>query len=307
MVMTTSPERRRHRGRRWVTRIAVALGVLVALVAVYGTAVEPRFILDEEHHPVALPGLTVEADDFQVAVLSDLQVGMWWANTGMVERAVDVVVEEDPDAVLLGGDFVYSSDPDIPTQVDSLLGLLSPILESGIPAFAVLGNHDYAVGAEEELTAALEDAGVPVLSNEAATVEGTGSGPAPPLHVVGLGPVVPDLVDVPAALDGVPDDAPRVVLMHNPTAFPELPAGAAPLAVAGHTHCGQIALPGTPHWSYLGLTDEEEIVADGWAPDSYGAEGNRLFVTCGLGFSVVPVRINAPPQVAFFTLTAAAR
>lgn len=49
----------------------------------------------------------------------------------------------------------------------------------------------------------------------------------------------------------------------------------------------------------LDLTAEEEAIADGFAPDDYGARGNRLFVTCGIGFSVVPIRINAPPQVAF--------
>ena len=52
-------------------------------------------------------------------------------------------------------------------------------------------------------------------------------------------------------------------MMHNPTAFADMPASTAPLAVAGHTHCGQIALPGTPRWSYLGLNEEERVVADG--------------------------------------------
>ncbi len=119
---------------------------------------------------------------------------------------------------------------------------------------------------------------------------------------MGIGPETRGLADVDEALSTVPDDAPRVVLMHNPTVFDELPAGTAPLAVAGHTHCGQVTLPGTPRWAYLALTSEEKIVADGWAPEDHGAEGNSLFVTCGIGFSLAPVRINAPPQVAFFEL-----
>ena len=90
--------------------------------------------------------------------------------------------------------------------------------------------------------------------------------------------------------------------MHNPTAFPEMPPGSAPLTVAGHTHCGQIALPGLPRWSWLGLTEEEKVVADGWSAPDYGAEGNALYVTCGLGFSALPMRVNAPPQVVFFDL-----
>lgn len=289
--------------KRWLTRIAIALGVTTVLLVVYGVAVEPRFILDEERWTVAVPELGEEWAGTDVSVVSDMQIGMWWANEDMVEQAIEAIVTDDPDVALLGGDFVYSREPDIPTQVDRVMELLDPLLESGIPTYAVLGNHDYAVGATDELTSALEDAGVPVLHNEALAVPGPDTdGDGQPLYVVGIGPAVPGQVDIDAALDGVPDDAPRVVLMHNPTTFDELPAGTAPLALAGHTHCGQIALPGTPRWSYMALTEEEAIVADGWAPAEYGADGNRMFVTCGIGFSVLPMRINAPPQIAFFEL-----
>lgn len=287
-------------------RVAIALAVFLALLALYGVLVEPRLILDERRYAVPLPALGPEWEVLEVAVFSDLQVGMWWANTGMVERVVDRVVEADPDVVLLGGDFVYSSDPSAARQVDTVLSLLSPLLDSGIPIFAVLGNHDHAVGAAEQLTAALEDSGVDVLRNEAATLPAAGGAdPAQPFYVVGLGPARPGLADAEQALDSVPEDAPRVVLMHNPTAFPSLPAGSAPLAVAGHTHCGQIALPGSPDWSYLALMEEEALVADGYAPQSYGAPGNELFVTCGIGFTLLPARIGAPPQVVFFELVPA--
>ncbi len=287
---------------RWTARIGIAFGVVLASLLVYGVLIEPRLVLDEERATVAMPRLGAELDGTELAVISDVQLGMWFANTGMVERAVETAVAAEPDVVLLGGDFVYSTDPDIQTQIDALLELFGPLLDSGIPTFAVLGNHDYAVGAADELTTALEDNGVAVLSNEAAPLPGTADSAGPALHIVGIGPATPGLADVDAALRGVPDDAPRVVLMHNPTVFPELPAGSAPLTLAGHTHCGQVALPGRPNWAYLALTEEEKVVADGWAPEDHGAEGNRMFVTCGIGFSLAPIRINAPPQVAFFEL-----
>ncbi|MCZ2822832.1 MULTISPECIES: metallophosphoesterase [unclassified Modestobacter] len=286
--------------RRWFVRGGLALLAALVLLLGYGVLIEPRLVLDEDRYAVELPRLPAESAGLEVALLADMQIGMWWANTGMVERAVERVLEDEPDLVLLGGDFVYHAGPDVEPEVEAAMDLLSPLLDSGIPTYAVLGNHDYASDAAEELTAALEGAGVPVLLNESEPVPGTGEDP---LHVVGVGPVRPGLVDVDQALSGLPDDAPRVVLMHNPTAFPEMPPGSAPLTVAGHTHCGQIALPGLPRWSWLGLTEEEAVVADGWSAADYGAEGNALFVTCGLGFSVVPMRINAPPQVVFFELT----
>jgi uncharacterized protein len=286
----------------WSGRLAIALGILLVGLLVYGVFIEPRLILDEERAEVPVPGLGEELAGTQVAVLSDFQLGMWFANEGMAGRAVETVVAAEPDVVLLGGDFVYSTSPDVQEQIDTLMDVLDPLLGSGIPTYAVLGNHDYEVGAADELTTALTDVGIPVLGNAAVPVPGPVDERTRQLHVVGIGPDVPNRVDVRAALADVPDGAPRVVLMHNPTVFDQLPAGTAPLALAGHTHCGQVALPGTPDWGYLALTSEERIVADGWAPEGFGAEGNRMFVTCGIGFSVAPIRINAPPQVAFFTL-----
>ena len=320
--------------KRIAKRIAVALAVTLTALLIYGVAIEPRLILDEERQEVTIPGLPEAWNGAQIAVLSDLQVGMWLANTAMAERAVQRVVAARPAAVLLAGDFVYSESPAVPEQVDTVLDLLAPLLETTVPVVAVLGNHDYDIGAADELTAALTRRGVTVLRNEAvelappddggdlpedegaapdpsgsaATQDRTNVAGRPPgrqLYVVRVGPPRPGRADPRRALAGAPDDAPRVVLMHNPSTFPSLPSGSAPLAVAGHTHCGQIALPGLPAWSWIALRAEERVVTDGFAPASYGEPGNRLFVTCGIGFSLVPIRIAAPPQVVLFELVAA--
>ena len=283
----------------------MALGVLLLLVVgltVYGAVVEPRFILDERRYEVTLPRLPEEHPGTTVAVFSDLQLGMWWANTGMVERIVRRAVEAEPDAVLIAGDFLYSESPDVAEQVEVALDLLAPLLEAGIPTFAVLGNHDYATNGADEVVAALEERGVEVLQNESLPLSGVEGNGGEALHVVGLGPHRPGLTDPQAALREVPDDAPRVVMMHNPASFPMLPANSAPLSVAGHTHCGQIAIPGFPRGSWLALPMDERVVVDGFAAESYGAEGNDVFVTCGIGFSRFPVRIGAAPQLVFFEL-----
>ena len=284
--------------------VGAALAIGVAATVGYGVGVEPRFVLDERRVTAALPRLDPSWEGERIAVFSDLQVGMWLANTAMIERVVERVVELDPAAVLLVGDFVYSESPDVRVQVDEVLRLLRPISDAGIPALAVLGNHDYAVGAADELARALPAAGIEVLRNDSAVLPAPEGVSGEPLHVVGLGPSKPPLADPVEALADVPEDAARITMMHNPTAFPLLPPRSAPFTVAGHTHCGQIALPGTPRWSYLALTDEEKLVADGFAPAEYGAEGNAMFVTCGIGFSLIPMRINAPPQLVLINLTA---
>ncbi len=196
---------------------------------------------------------------------------------------------------------MYSTDPPVAGQVDLVLDLLQPVLTADIPIYAVLGNHDHAVNAAPELRTALEDHGIEVLSNEAATIPLDG-GEAAPLHVVGVGSLLAGHSRPTEAFDDVPDGAPRIVVMHNPRSFPDIPEHEAPLSVAGHTHCGQISVPGTPRWSYMQLRYDHQVVVDGFAPPDYGAEGNALFVTCGIGFSLVPIRLSAPPQVVFFEL-----
>ncbi|MEC4806312.1 MAG: hypothetical protein SAJ12_20840 [Jaaginema sp. PMC 1079.18] len=99
----------------------------------------------------------------------------------------------------------------------------------------------------------------------------------------------------------VPQDRPRIALMHNPDSFEAFPPNTAPFAVAGHTHGGQIRLPYSPQWSWLALAKEDEVFADEWAK-GYGAAGNNLYVNRGIGFSDIPIRINCAPEITFFTL-----
>lgn len=283
---------------RALRNVVVTVAAAVLLLVVYGVAIEPRLRLDEQHHRAQLPALPAELDGTRVALFSDLQVGMWWANTGMVRRIVDRVVELDPDVVLLAGDFVYGTATEPPAQVDHVVELLQPLVDQDIPTFAVMGNHDHAVGAAAMLGDRFEAHGVRVLHNAAARLSLDGAD----LHVVGIGSHRVGESHPEDAFDDVPTGAPRVVVMHNPASFRSIEEHHAPLAVAGHTHCGQIALPGTPAWSYLALRADERIVTDGFAPRGHGHDGNALFVTCGIGFSLVPMRISAPPQLVVFEL-----
>ena len=286
------------------------LGLFVALLLVWGAGIEPR-LLDTEEYTVPIPDLPAAWEGQRVAVFGDTQVGMWWANTGTARDAVEEIIEARPALALFVGDFVYKPDSAI---IREAVDIMRPLGASGIPTYAVLGNHDYSLyeeGSEPrpELVAYLEElveeAGIPVLKNEAVRVEPPGGDPASggePLWVVGIGSEWAENAHPDVALAGVPADAPRLVLMHNPTTFPRVPAEAAPLSVAGHTHGGQIRFPFTPDASWMGITRPGDLVVDAWAPEDVGQAGNRLYVNRGIGFSVVPVRVNCTPELTLFTL-----
>lgn len=220
------------------------------------------------------------------------------------------VLEAQPALVLIAGDFVYQADS---TQMMQAADLIRPLTDARIPVVAVFGNHDYGMMGESDepqvhvarhLRSRLEATGLLVIENESVRIRTAGGGP--PLHVVGLGSVWVGRSRPLTALAQLPVDAPRLVLMHNPVSFLELPPQAAPLALAAHTHGGQICVPYTPSKSWLRIARSHEVIADGWAKDSIGAPGNRLYVNRGIGFSLVPRRLSRP-KLTLFTLRRANR
>ena len=280
------------------------IGLVLVGLLVYGVAIEPRLLLDDEAFEAELPGLRPGWDGKTVALVADFQVGMWLGNVGMAREAVDDAISDRVSLALIAGDFVYEPDS---ARVREAVAVVRPLVEAGIPTVAVLGNHDYSLMKESSqvvhqyadyLTAELEAAGVRVLQNEAVPVVAGGD----TLWVVGVGSSWAGLADVNAALAAVPDGAPRVWLMHNSEAFRDIPSEQAHLALAAHTHGGQVrVLPGD-HTSWLDIVRQGEVAADGWAADSIGAPPNRIYINRGIGFSTVPVRINCRPELTEITL-----
>ena len=311
-----------RRAARYATRAVIALGAALVALLLWGVLVEPRLI-GVEREVAAVPGLPAAWDGQQIAVIADLQVGMWGANTGTARRMVERLVETPPAAVLIAGDFLYKADEESAEHIAEAVRIVRPLPAAGVPTYAVLGNHDYSMDEKDDvpdtamaarLRHALEHAGIRVLQNEAVVLAlradvGTASPPAGDpqyrsrLYLVGIASHWANEDDPAAALAQVPRGAPRVVLMHNPSSFERLPAGASPVALAAHTHGGQVRLPFSPHWSWLTFVRDETVHADGWIDGGFGAPGNALYVNRGIGFSDVPIRINARPELTLLTLT----
>lgn len=308
-------------------------GVTILLLG-WGMAIEP-YLIDEREEIAEIPGLPAAWEGQRIALIADLQVGMWLANTSTIRRIVDRLIERQPALVLIAGDFIYrpTGEETIEeareefepeeiqeslNELDEAIELIKPLMEAGIPVYAVLGNHDYSMlrpgdikleWLAQRVREALTAAGVTVLDNKAVAVAppkhrpplDEDKGNAGSLYVVGIGCRYANNDKPAVALAQVPNKAPRLVLMHHPDSFAKFPANTAPFAMAAHTHGGQIRLPFTPEWSWMNLIVSGEVYADGWIK-AYGQPGNRLYVNRGIGFSMIPVRINAVPEVTLFTL-----
>jgi predicted MPP superfamily phosphohydrolase len=280
-------------------------------LTVYATAIEPRFVVRNDE-VAAIPNLPAGWEGKQVAVFADLQVGMRWANTDAARRMVRKIIDAKPAFVLIPGDFVYNADSTVDEQMVTVVDILRPMLDDSIPIYAVLGNHDYSLmneHSEQEnyvahhVRVALENVGVHMMDNVVKPIASTPAGGAAPdtLYLAGIGErwAKNDKTAIVAA--DLPPAAPRLVFMHDPDSFAHLPAGQAPVAVAAHTHGMQLGIPFVSDYLWRHYFSDEGSGVEGWQ-DGWGEPGNRIYINRGIGFSQLPARINAVPELTVFTL-----
>ena len=144
--------------------------LLVFLTLLIQGLLEPyRLVTNKIDGPV--PGLPGGWQEAKVVLLADFQVGLFMDNRATVRRAVARTLAIRPAFVLLAGDFIHDTERGIAPVAE----LLRPLTRAGIPTYAVLGNHDYAMPTKnneedtemaERLERALEEIGIPVLHNE---------------------------------------------------------------------------------------------------------------------------------------------
>ncbi len=285
-----------------------AFGIVgtIALLTIW-SFIEPR-ILNIENETVTIDNLPASWRGKQVAQISDFQIGLWGDNRSTASRSVAQIIEAKPAVALISGDFLYHPGKNIKPEITTAVDIVRPLVEAGIPTYAVLGNHDYGMSSKkaqpkteeaERLEKALATAGIKVVDNEAVQLQLPNNNE--PLYLVGVGSQWASRNNVEEALKNVPDNSPRIAIMHNPDTFEQFPANTAPLSVAGHTHGGQVRVPGMPQWSWLKFTQKDKVYADGWAK-GYGESGNQLYVNPGIGMSIAPIRLFCPPELTFFTL-----
>jgi predicted MPP superfamily phosphohydrolase len=243
-------------------------------------------------------------DGMRIAALSDFQLGLWEDNAEVAAAAVRTAVRQRPDVVVLLGDYVARGD-----QLATLERVLAPL--RGRMTLAVLGDHDKREEGELQgapdsaairLVQTLQRSGVVVLQNERGRLVRGGD----TAYVAGLDPYVPRKpawrqAEIFAAMPRT--GTTPVLLSHMPAGVYAAPDSAYPLVLSGHTFCGRVEVPGTPRlsWANTELFPSPSMRIPG-TDRLYRVDGNGLFVTCGVGYGFVPVRLGAPPEVALITL-----
>jgi len=293
--------RRRHRsdppGRRAFLRRGLGWGAAggVGLLGGYALFLEPRWPAIRRHAlplrdlPPALVGLVV-------VHLTDLHLGRYNSAAylrGVVRRCNAL----EPDLVLLTGDYVHGSPRYIPRVADVIGGLRARLGVCG-----VLGNHDHWEGAAASRRE-LGRVGVRLLDNRRVWVDRTGVHHAARpgvLCVAGVGDLWEDRTDLDAALGGVDPRTPRLLLSHNPD-LAELARARESghridLMLSGHTHGGQVRLP------FGGSLISPSRHGSKYDRGFVDGPRFRVFVSAGIGTTILPVRLLVRPEIVLFRL-----
>lgn len=265
------------------------LSVLGLLLAIWGFLIEPGLLLvrhvniETVKWPSALPPLSIVA-------VADIHAGAPHVDTAKLDRIVAEVNAQNPDVVLLLGDYViqrvlFGTPMPPETIADHLAGFRA---KHGV--FAVLGNHDWYDDGER-VWRAFESAGIQVLENRAIPLPGSHDG----IWLAGIADDSTRHPDPAATFRLIPVEAAVVAFTHDPAVFPDIPSRAA-LTLAGHTHGGQVSIP---FWGALFIPGRSPLR---YVYGHVAENGNDLYVTSGIGTTALPVRFNAPPEIVVITL-----
>jgi len=262
---------------------------LAAGLAAWAFIIEPASLFNEDHE-IVLDRWPLACDGLRVAILADLHVGSPWNGLEKLDRIIETTRRAEPDLILLAGDYVIhgvvGGDFTPPEEIAARLGTLT----APMGVHAVLGNHDWWLDAER-VRSALENAGIPVLDDASARIEmGECS-----FWLAGLGDLWEGDPDIEATLAAIPPSETVLAFTHNPDIFPAIPPRVS-LTVAGHTHGGQVNLP------VIGRPIVPSQFGERYAIGHVIEQGRHLFVSSGLGTSILPVRFRVPPEVSVLEL-----
>ena len=276
---------------RWSIFAACVAFEAVYWVCIYATFVEPRQLVVRE---VEIVSEDWHGAPIRIAALSDTHVGSPHVNSARMLRIVRRVNRLRPDLVVLLGDYAGRHQSEAERsgrEQQEILGGIATFaaLNARYGVVAVLGNHDSWYG-RQSITTALQDAGAAALWNRNIVIRRSGGA----IVVAGLADDDTGDPDFTAALDGAPPNADTIVLSHSPDPFADMPRGPA-LMLAGHGHCGQVTIPliGRPILPLRNKRYGCHLVEE---------DGKRMYVSAGIGTSILPVRFLNPPEIVLITI-----
>ena len=277
---------------RWAKRLRIAFAAITLFLAgcfVWGFLIEPgRLVI--RHQTIQIDNWPQQLDGLRIAVISDIHVDNWFITEKKLRTIVARTNQLQPELIVILGDYIAGSGRTTERVEPEVFGPILKDLRAPLGVYSVLGNHDWWYSGAK-VRKALEQNGIKVLENESAKVDARGTS----FWLVGLADLWTRPQRIADTVAAVPEGQPVIALTHNPDIFPNVPQRVQ-LVLAGHTHGGQVRLP------IIGPVISSSEYGNRWVQGHVFENNHHLFVTTGIGTSIVPVRFGLPPEIVILTL-----
>lgn len=254
------------------------------LVLGYAFRVEPFLLLVKEYQI----GKPDSSSFLRLLQVSDIQISQDYPESELT-KIVTKINEQKPDIVVFTGDLfdIYSEYHPVEEVTEALAQIQAPYGK-----YAIWGNRDYGGGADREYRNILSDSQFVLLENESHTID-LDNGKT--IVIAGLDDALLGNPDIKKTEESLTQNADyRILLLHEPDLTDNFSSDCADLALAGHSHGGQVKLP------YLQIFTTS--LAEKYINGFYKVNGIELYVNTGIGTSHIPARFMVPPKLAVFDI-----
>jgi len=255
------------------------------LVGLYRRGIRNSERIQVRHNAVRLPGLPPCFDGFTLLQLSDMHAD---TNRGAMNRLIELLQEIDYDICVLTGDYRGALSGSFKETLEDIAHVRAHLKA---PVYGVLGNHDSI-----RMVPGLEDMGIRMLLNESVIIQHGEEY----FHLAGIDDAHYFRADnIEKASADVPRHECSVLLSHTPEVYRSAARAEFNLMLSGHTHGGQICLPGNIPVT-IDARLPRRMAAGAWTYRNMAG-----YTSTGVGSSIVPVRFNCPPEITLHHLLSA--
>ena len=271
--------------RKFIKRIFIFMLVIIG----YSAFIEPNLLIVKDYH---LSFNKIQGDSIRVVQFTDTHLGDFFS-LKQLQQVVDKINKQDADLVFFTGDLIDNAE-NYEEDLNDVATLLSQI-NAKYGKYAVPGNRDYGGGAERFYEDLMAQGGFTTLVNDQHKIDIKGT----TVHIMGADDALIGYYEVESTVVGIQESNLNLLLIHEPDLIEDFSKYPIDLALAGHSHGGQVYIP---FYGPLLKTTLAETYVRGFYDPEMDFE-TILYVNTGLGNTKVPFRLFNVPYIAVFELT----
>jgi len=278
-----------NRIRRVIRAVIWLILLLILSCGIYAFFIEPNRLVVHQA-TVQIDSWPKELSGLRIALVADIHTGGPFINEKKLRRIIELTNQQNPDLIVLLGDYMSPNSWHSHRVEPEVTAAALKDLKAPLGVYAILGNHDWWYNGAK-VRRAFEANGIPILEDDIAEVKWRDTS----FWLVGLADLWTRPQHINETIAKVPAGATMIALTHNPDIFPGIPRSV-PLLLAAHTHGGQVNLP------LIGTLIVPSDFGPKYTAGHIFENDHHLFVTTGIGTSILPIRFRVPPEIVVLTV-----